>query len=76
MTLPADGSYSSMSEKIVLQFGTGTIEGYLESPSWTTTEELPGNAPDNSPEADRVGLHLENLTPHPLLSFVRRLHTQ
>jgi hypothetical protein len=70
MTLLAAGRYSSKSEKIVLKVGTGTIEGCLESRAWTTTEELSGNAPDNSPEAERVGLHLGGLTPHPLLSFV------
>jgi hypothetical protein len=41
-------------EKVVLQFGTRTIKGYLESPLWNTIEDLLGNAPIGSPETFRV----------------------
>ena len=46
-------------EKVVIQFGTKTIKGYLESPAWNTIEELLSNAPPSSPEAFRVR-HLES----------------
>jgi len=42
------------SEKVVIQFGTRTLKGYLESPVWNTIEELLGNAPQGSPETFRV----------------------
>jgi hypothetical protein len=41
-------------EKIVVQFGTRTVKGYLESPVWTTIEEFLSNAPPSSPESFRV----------------------
>ena len=46
-------------EKVVIQFGTKTIKGYLESPAWNTIEELLSTAPPSSPEAFRVR-HLES----------------
>jgi hypothetical protein len=46
-------------EKIVIQFGTGTLKGYLESPTWNTIEELLENAPHCSPEAFHIR-HLES----------------
>ena len=49
MTLLADGRCSSRSEKIVIRFGTGIIEGWLESPAKTTKGELWGSALDDSP---------------------------
>ncbi len=42
------------SEKVVIQVGTKTIKGYLESPIWNTIEELLGNAPHSSPETFRI----------------------
>lgn len=44
------------SEKVVIQFGTKTIKGYLESPAWKTIEGLLSNAPRNFPETVRVRL--------------------
>ncbi|MGO9340636.1 MAG: DUF6982 domain-containing protein [Terracidiphilus sp.] len=41
-------------EKVVIQFGTRTLKGYLESPAWNTIEELLSNAPQGSPETFRV----------------------
>ena len=42
------------SEKVVIQFGTRTLKGYLESPVWNTIEELLSNAPPSSPETFRI----------------------
>jgi Family of unknown function (DUF6982) len=42
------------SEKVVIQFGSRTIKGYLESPVWNTIEELLSSAPQGSPERFRV----------------------
>jgi hypothetical protein len=41
-------TYATSSEKLVIQFGTRTIKGRMESPAWNTIEELPGNAPQRS----------------------------
>jgi len=41
-------------EKVVIQFGSRTVKGYLESPVWNTIEELLSNAPSGSPEAFRI----------------------
>ena len=38
---------AAKSEKVVIQFGTRTFKGYLESPVWNTIEELLGNAPQS-----------------------------
>jgi hypothetical protein len=51
----------SRSEKVVVQFGTRTIKGYLESPAWNTIEELLSGAPPNSPETLRVRLLDSNI---------------
>jgi hypothetical protein len=45
---------STRSEKVVIQFGTRKIKGYLESPAWINIEDLLSNAPSSSPEAFRV----------------------
>ena len=50
---------ASKSEKVVIQFGTRTIKGYLESPAWNTIEDLLGNAPQSSLENFRIR-HLES----------------
>jgi len=42
------------SEKVVVQFGSRTIKGYLESPTWNTIEELLSSAPQVAPEVFRV----------------------
>ena len=47
-------------EKVVIQFGTKTIKGYLESPPWNTIEELLSNAPPSSPET----FHIRRLESH------------
>ena len=47
------------SEKIVIQYGTKTIKGYLESRVWNTIEELLRNAPRTPPETFRVR-HLDS----------------
>ena len=44
-------------EKVVVQFGDRTLNGYLESPVWNTIEELLSNAPAASPETFRVRHH-------------------
>jgi hypothetical protein len=41
-------------EKVVIQLGTKTIKGYLESPTSNTIGELLSNAPPSSPESFRV----------------------
>lgn len=45
---------SPNSEKVVIQFGTRKIKGFLESPTWNTIEELLSNAPVGSPQTFRV----------------------
>lgn len=47
---------STRSEKVVVQFGTRTIKGYLESPVWNTIEELLSGAPPRPPESLQVRL--------------------
>jgi hypothetical protein len=47
------------SERVVIQFGTRTLKGHLESPVWNTIEELLSNAPDKSPEMFRIR-HLDS----------------
>jgi uncharacterized protein DUF6982 len=47
------------SERVVIQFGTKTLKGYLESPVWNTIEELLSNAPASSPETFRIR-HLDS----------------
>jgi hypothetical protein len=50
---------SKKSEQVVIQFGTRTVKGYLESPVWNTIEDLLSNAPSSSPETFRVR-HLDS----------------
>jgi hypothetical protein len=45
---------SPISEKVVVQFGSRRLKGYLESPTWNTIEELLSNAPSHSPESFRI----------------------
>jgi hypothetical protein len=47
---------TNRSEQVVVQFGTKTLKGYLESPAWNTIEELLSNAPAGSPETFRIRL--------------------
>jgi hypothetical protein len=47
---------TTKSEKVVIQFGTRTVKGYLESPAWNTIEELLSAAPLSTPETLRVRL--------------------
>jgi hypothetical protein len=47
------------SEPVVIQFGSRTLKGYLESPVANTIEELLSNAPLGSPETFRVR-HLDS----------------
>lgn len=51
---------TTKSEKVVIQFGTRTIKGYLESPAWNTIEELLSGAPLSTPEILRVRLFESN----------------
>jgi hypothetical protein len=38
----------------VIQFGSKTIKGYLDSPAWSTVEELLSHAHHSAPESFRV----------------------
>jgi hypothetical protein len=49
----ASGEVSSP-EKVVIQFGTRTIKGYLEAPTWDTVEETLRNAPKGGPKTFRI----------------------
>jgi hypothetical protein len=49
------------SEKVVIQFGTRTVKGFLESPAWNTIEELLSGAPLSAPETLRVRLLESNI---------------
>jgi hypothetical protein len=51
---------TTKSEKVVIQFGTRTIKGYLESPAWNTIEELLSGAPLSTPEVLHVRLFDSN----------------
>ena len=51
---------STRSEKVVIQFGTRTVKGYLESPTWNTIEELLSGAPLSTPETLHVRLFDSN----------------
>jgi hypothetical protein len=48
------------SEKVVIQFGTRTVKGYLESPAWNTIEELLSGAPLSTPETLHVRVFNSN----------------
>lgn len=54
-------THATKSEKVVIQFGTRTVKGYLESPAWNTIEELLNNAPQSSLETFRIRLLETNL---------------
>lgn len=41
-------------EKVVIQFGTRTLNGYVEPSNWSTIEDVLSNAPRTSPEIIRV----------------------
>ena len=43
-----------IAEKIVIQFGTRTVKGYLEAPVWNTIDEILSNAPVRSPDSFRI----------------------
>jgi hypothetical protein len=58
MTPPEGSTDSPFSEKVVIQLGSRTIKGYLDSPAWSTVEDLLSRAPHSSPETFRVR-HLE-----------------
>jgi hypothetical protein len=48
------------SERVVIQFGSRTVKGYLESPTWSTIEELLSGAPLSTPETLHVRLFESN----------------
>ena len=52
---------STRTEKVVIQFGTRKIKGYLESPAWNNIEDLLSNAPSSSPETFRVQLLVSDI---------------
>jgi hypothetical protein len=54
MTRLATGPDSPRSEKVVIQSGSRTIKGYLDSPAWNTMEELLSHAPHGAPESFRL----------------------
>jgi hypothetical protein len=54
MTPHTHGPDSPRSEKVVIQFGSRTIKGYLDSPAWSTVEEMLIRAPHSAPESFRV----------------------
>ena len=43
-------------EKVVVQFGSRTIKGYLDAPVWKTMEEMLSHAPLSSPKTFSVRL--------------------
>jgi hypothetical protein len=45
---------ASRPEKVVVQFGSRTIKGYLDAPVWNTVEEMLSHAPQSSPKTFRV----------------------
>lgn len=51
---------TTKSEKVVIQFGTRTLKGYLETPVWNTIEELLSGAPLSPPESLQVRLLEQN----------------
>ena len=54
MTELMQGLDSARSEKVVIQFGDRTVKGYLESPAWSTVEEMLSHAPHGAPESFHV----------------------
>jgi hypothetical protein len=51
---------TTKSERVVIQFGTRTVKGYLESPAWNTIDELLSGAPLSTPETLHVRLFESN----------------
>ena len=51
---PAASPETPRTEKVVIQFGKRMVKGYLDSPAWTTVEEMLSHAPHSSPESFRV----------------------
>ena len=47
------------SEKVVIQMGTRTVRGYLDTVVWNTMEEMLRHAPTSSPESFKLR-HLES----------------
>jgi hypothetical protein len=45
----------------VIQYGSRTIKGYIDAPSWSTVEELLSHAPQGSPESFLVRHFESNL---------------
>jgi hypothetical protein len=54
MTAPANCPDPPSGEKVVIQFGSRTIKGYLDSPAGSTVGELLSNASQRPPETLRV----------------------
>jgi len=54
MTIPADSRDLPRPEMVVIQLGSRTIKGFLDSPVYNTMEELLSHAPHTSPENFRV----------------------
>jgi hypothetical protein len=54
MTAPANRLDSPPGEKVVIQFGTRTIKGFLDAPAGSTIEELLRSASRKPPETFRV----------------------
>lgn len=47
-------SAPTRSEKVVIQFGTRTVKGFLESPVWNTIEDVLRSASETAPESIRI----------------------
>jgi len=62
MTKTTESPELPRSEMVVIQFGSGTIKGFLDSPVYSTMEELLSHAPHSSPESFRVRLLETNQT--------------
>ncbi len=52
---------TTKSERVVIQFGSRTVKGYLESPAWNTIEELLSGAPLSTPETLHVRVFDSNV---------------
>jgi len=62
MTKTTESPELPRSEMVVIQFGSRTIKGFLDSPDYSTMEELLSHAPHSSPESFRVRLLETNQT--------------
>jgi hypothetical protein len=56
VTRQAGPAEAGTPEKVVIQFGTRTIKGYLEAQAWSTVEEILCSAPTEAPKMFRVQL--------------------